>query len=110
MPGAQKKIYALSRTSRCYECDQKLEIDALVLLKIEKDDREVSCHKCAGLADYVMVPSKNARVTNVAKKLAQDLYVIMKWSELWKSYERQGILIDPKAAKQVEAELGIQLT
>lgn len=91
-----QKIYSLSRASRCYACDTKLLPGALVKLQEGKDERAVLCQKCAGLAEYQVLPAGNAKLTRLASK-APNCFVIMKWSDLWKCYERQGLLIEPSA-------------
>lgn len=102
-------VFALSRPSRCYSCDTTQNPGDLVRLKPGADEQEVLCRNCAGLASYVVIPAGNARLTRAAKKHANKCYVIMKWSELWKCYERQGLLIDGEAVAAVESELGVKV-
>lgn len=105
-----KRVYSLSRLSRCYSCDSRLEAGQLVKIEQGKDEREVLCKTCAGLAEFRVIPAGDARVTRLAKKYASQVFVIMKWSDLWKCHERQGLLVDSDAVAQVEKELGIKLS
>lgn len=98
-------VFALSRPSRCYGCDAKLLADEIVKLnEKDNDETEVFCRKCAGLADLEILRSGNAQVTRLAKKYSKRHFVIMKWSEIWKAYERQGLLVEPDALKQAKQE------
>lgn len=97
-------VYALSRTSRCYNCDSKLIVNEIVTFKDNEDEREVLCCKCAGLNELELLPGGNAKVTRLAKKYSKQRYVVMKWSELWKCYERQGLLLEKQAIAQARQE------
>jgi len=98
-------VFALSRASRCHGCDAKLPVDEIVKLNSKsKDETEVFCRKCAGLEDFEILRSGNAQVTRLAKKYSKEHFVIMKWSELWKTYERQGLLVQPDALERAREE------
>lgn len=99
-------VFALTRPSRCYSCDGKQTPGDLVRLKEGQDELEVLCGHCAGLDSFAIVPAGNAKMTRLAKKQASACYIILKWSELWKTYERQGLLIDAEAAVKIEKETG----
>jgi len=101
-------VYSLHRASRCHNCDQKLEPKSLVKLKEGQDEREVYCRICAKLDDLEFLKSGNAKVTQMAKKNSQRVIVVMQWSELWKTYERIGLLVEPKAIDKIEEELKIK--
>src|ERR1700733_10504092 len=94
---SKQVVFALSRTSRCYGCDKKLPIDEIVKLKESRDETEVLCFTCAGLAGFALVPKGDAKVTRLAKKYSKLHYAVIKWSELWKCYERVGILAEKSA-------------
>lgn len=90
-------VYKLSKSSRCYNCDSKLVVNDIVKLQQNREDeREVLCGQCAGLAEYAFVPKGDAALTREATKQSQTRFVVMKWSELWKCYEREGILVEQK--------------
>lgn len=98
-------VYALARASRCFHCDKKLEIGSIVRLQNLENDREVQCQSCAGLEHFGVVRSGNTKLTNLAKKYCKHHFVIMQWSELWKTYERKGILVEQSALTKAETEL-----
>jgi hypothetical protein len=98
------RVYSLSRASRCYGCDAKLASGALIKLRDDKDEREVLCQQCAGLSDYQVLPAGNAKLTRKAAKESENCFAIMKWSELWKCYERQGLLIEKSTLERLQKE------
>lgn len=99
-------VYCLSKPSRCHNCDARLDPGALVQLLEGKDEREAHCIKCAGLDSFRVVRAGDAKVTRLAKKYSPKRYVILKWSELWKTYERQGLLVEAEAVEKIEQEVG----
>jgi hypothetical protein len=100
-------VFALSRSSRCHGCDLKLVVDDIVKLNTKSNDEtEAFCRQCAGLSELEVLRSGNAQVTRLAKKYSKNNYVILKWSELWKTYERQGLLVEPDALKRAREEAG----
>lgn len=97
-------VFALARASRCFGCDAKQEVDDIITLTSKKDEKEVFCRKCSKLDDLVVLKPGNAQVTRLAKKYSKRHFVIMKWSELWKTYERQGLLVEPDALERARKE------
>lgn len=105
MPAAKDSfVYALSKPSRCYGCDTRLLENEIVQLRDTNDEREVLCKRCAGLDNLRILPSGNAKMTRLAKRYSKKVFVILKWSELWKTYERQGLLLEAEAIKLAEKE------
>ncbi|MFX5785324.1 hypothetical protein ABTE36_22790, partial [Acinetobacter baumannii] len=75
-------VYALSRASRCHNCDKKLERgDVVKLENVAKDETEALCQKCAGLDAFVFVPKGRAKVTRLATKYSKTSYIVMRWDE-----------------------------
>jgi len=111
--GARKSkdpvVYALSRPSRCYGCDIRLQSGEIVKLEKDSEDKEVFCRKCAGLEALELLPGGNAKITRLAKKYSSVRYVVVRWSDLWKSYERQGLLVESQAIDRAEEESGTRL-
>lgn len=98
-------LFALSRNSRCHGCDTKLLVDVIVKLNHKDNDEvEAFCLKCSRLDELVVLKSGNAQVTRLAKKYSKQHFVIMKWSELWKTYERQGLLVESEALERATKE------
>lgn len=106
----EPRVYALSRASRCYNCDTKLLPGRLVKLKQEEEEREVLCAHCANLDSLEFLRSGSTKITHLAKKYSTQCFVVVQWSELWKCYERKGILVEPVAIDRAIAETGISLT
>jgi hypothetical protein len=102
--GKPPNVYSLSTQSRCYACDSKLPPGAIVKLQNSKDEREVLCQNCAGLNNFIQLPAGNAKLSRLAPKYSPTYYVILKWSQLWKCYERQGLLIEKSALARLEQE------
>lgn len=108
MPEAPKSkdpsVFALSRPSRCFGCDKKLPVDEIVKLEQKDDDNEVYCLTCAKLDHLQILRSGNAKITRLAKKYSQSRFLIMKWSDAWKCYERQGLLVEAAALERARKE------
>src|SRR5580658_7044178 len=102
-------VYSLSRTSRCHNCDKKLVPGSIVKLKDDNEEREALCRNCSGLTSLELVGKGNQKITKLASKYSQELYVVLKWSDMWKCYERIGILAQPKAIDQAQSEAGVTL-
>ncbi|CAN5165749.1 hypothetical protein BH10CYA1_BH10CYA1_61380 [soil metagenome] len=105
-PAAKKRntVYLLARASRCHHCDMKLVRGDLVKLENKDDDREALCKTCAQLDAFVLVPKGKGQVTRLATKYSEISYVVLQWDETWKSYNRIGILAEPKAVERAEKE------
>jgi hypothetical protein len=101
MPSA----YLLSRSARCYECDRKLEKGEIAKLIHDSEERELFCAKCAHLDSLELLAKGDAKLTRLASKYSKTKYSLLKWSELWKTYERQGLLLEPEAIAKAKREL-----
>src|SRR5262249_10302428 len=97
-------VYELSKPSRCYNCDSRLTVGDIVMLKGNDEEREVLCNRCAKLDSLEKLPSGNAVLTRLASKYSQVRFVVMRWSELWKCYERQGVLLEREALERARQE------
>jgi hypothetical protein len=102
-------VYSLSRASRCSSCDKKLALGEIVKLQKAEEDREALCRTCSKLDDLELIVKGNAKITRLASKYSTVSYVVMKWSEVWKTYERLGILAEPKAVDKAEEEAQAKL-
>ncbi len=103
-------VYQLVRQSRCHNCDTRLDkgaIAKLISASSDQDERQVLCQKCAHLDTLEFLPTGNTKFTQLAKKLSKQHYIVMRWSELWKTYVRQGLLLETAAIDQAEAELKV---
>lgn len=97
--------YLLSRDSRCYECDKKLLAGEVAKLIHDSEERELFCAKCSQLDKLEVLNKGNAKLTRLASKYSQVKYTLLKWSPLWKAYERQGLLLEPEAIAKAKSEL-----
>lgn len=97
-------VYSLSRASRCHNCDKKMNVGEIVKLETGKDETEALCGACAQLDALEMIGKGNAKVTRLATKYSTTSFVVLKWSELWKSYERVGTLVEKQALVQAMKE------
>ncbi|MBS1996538.1 MAG: hypothetical protein JSS86_09520 [Cyanobacteria bacterium SZAS LIN-2] len=102
-------VYSLSRKSRCSNCDKRLEPGEIVKLQKAEEDREALCRTCSKLDHFELIGKGNAKITRLAAKYSTTSYVVMKWSEVWKTYERLGILAEPEAVDKAEKEAQIKL-
>jgi hypothetical protein len=102
-------VYSLSRPSRCHNCDKKLQIGELVKLQNEKDETKALCHTCANLSSLELVKKGNQKLTKLATKYSDPVYVVVQWSAMWKCYERVGILCQSSAIDKAEEESGEKL-
>ncbi len=95
------KVFISSRDSTCDECHEKLGTGAWITLQGEKG---ALCLACADLDRLVFLPSGNTALTRRARKHSPLCAVVLKWSRARKRYERQGLLVQPEALEQAEAE------
>lgn len=104
---SKQVVYALSRASRCYGCDKKLMPGDIAKLEHGREDREMFCQNCSGLDKLELLLSGNAKVTRLAGKYSSIKYTVVRWSELWKTYERIGLLLESEAILKAKQESGI---
>ncbi len=95
------KVFISSRESRCDECGQDLGHHAWIMLH---GDKGALCLACADLDHLVFLPSGDAALTRRAKKHSRLSAVVLKWSQVRKQYERQGLLVENEAVEQAEQE------
>jgi len=94
----------LARDSRCHACDRKLAAGELVRLRKRDDEDEVLCRPCAGLDHLELLLTGDAAVTRLASKYSGVRFVVVKWDEMWKTYERKGVLVEPEALARARRE------
>lgn len=71
---------------------------------LRMEDAGPCCLRCADLGHLEFLPSGNTALTRRAKHASQLSAVVVRWSRARKRYERQGILAEPAAIEQAEAE------
>ncbi len=99
-------VFSLSRASRCHACDKKLLPGQLVKLEQTQDEKEALCSACAKLDQLELVLKGNAKISRLASKHSAESFIVMKWSDMWKCYERIGILVTTEAVDQAQKESG----
>lgn len=85
----------------CVRCGGTVERGQIILL-----DRQTGlrCAACGGLGDLVFLPSGDAALTRRALALSARSAVVVKFSRARRRHERQGVLVEPAAWQQAEAE------
>ncbi len=85
----------------CVRCGRPVEKGQIILL-----DRQAGlrCAACGGLGDLVLLPSGDAALTRRALALSARSAVVVKFSRARKRHERQGVLVEPAALEQAQAE------
>src|SRR5207237_1936237 len=68
------------------------------------DDTGPLCGHCAKLDHLVYLPAGDAALSRRAKQASGLSAIVMRFSRSRKRYERQGILVEESALKQVEAD------
>ncbi len=65
-----------------------------------------SCLVCAGLSELVFLPSGNALLTRRAKAKSAKHAVVVRFSKTRGRYERQGLLVEPRALAEAQSQIG----
>ena len=63
-----------------------------------------ACLKCAGLDDLVFLPAGDALLTRRVKANSTRHAVVVRFSNHRRRYERQGLLIEPRALSDAREE------
>ena len=98
---ADLKVFISNRESTCDECGEDLGRRAWIMLV---KDKGALCLPCADLDHLIFLPSGDAALTRRARKHSTLSAVVLKWSGARKRYERQGLLVEPRALEQAEQE------
>jgi hypothetical protein len=85
----------------CVQCRVPVERGRIIRL-----DREAGlrCAACGGLGELVFLPSGDVALTRRALALSARSAVVVKFSQARKRHERQGVLVEPAALEQAQAE------
>jgi len=67
-----------------------------------------TCLHCVGLGDLEFLPAGDALLTRRAKAKSARSAVVVRFSKTRGRYERQGLLVEPKALQQVQCDLDAQ--
>ena len=91
-------IRPLSDTWNCHRCGGSGEL--LIM-----ENRGPACLRCAGLADLEFLSAGDALLTRRAKAKSARHAVVVRFSKTRRRYERQGLLVEPRAAAEAQREL-----
>jgi hypothetical protein len=95
-------IVPLNDEWKCHRCGGSGD-----LLIMEKPGP--SCLRCAGLDDLEFLPAGDALLTRRVKAKSTRHAVVVRFSRSRKRYERQGLMVEPKALADVQRELAGQM-
>lgn len=93
-------VFMVRRETKCAECGKELFDGNLLRM----EDNRPLCMDCADLGHLEFLGSGNTALTRRATKHSPLRAVVVRWARARKRYERQGILVTPKAIDQAEAE------
>jgi len=93
-------VIAAIKPWTCAKCRGEFGAGAILLM----EDAGPHCMDCVDLGHLEYLPAGNAALTRRATKLSRLSAVVVRWSRSRKRYERQGILAEPEAIEQAEAE------
>jgi hypothetical protein len=91
-------IQPLKDDWKCHRCDS-----GEGLLMMEKPGPV--CLRCAGLGDLEFLPAGDALLTRRAKAKSARHAVVVRFSRQRRRYERQGLLVEPRALEEAQREL-----
>jgi hypothetical protein len=66
-----------------------------------------ACLRCVGLDDLEFLPAGDASLTRRVKAKSARSAVVVRFSRSRRRYERQGLLVQPAALAEAQAELGL---
>jgi hypothetical protein len=92
-------ILPLNKDWKCHRCGEG-QSDFLMM---EKPGPACLC--CVGLGDLDFLPSGDALLTRRAKAKSARRAVVVRFSRNRKRYERQGLLVEPRALEEARREL-----
>jgi hypothetical protein len=83
-------VQPLNTEWTCHRCDGTGD-----LLMMETPGP--ACLRCVGLDDFVYLPAGDALLTRRAKAKSTRYVVVVRFSRTRRRYERQGLLVEPRA-------------
>src|SRR6266702_1415646 len=93
-------VIAASKPWTCAECAAEFGAGAFLML----EDAGPHCMDCVDLGHLEFLPAGNTALTRRAKKASGLSAVVVRWSRSRKRYQRHGILAEPDAIEQAEAQ------
>lgn len=93
-------VFISSKGFTCVECATEFWHGEFLRL----EDAGPCCMGCADLGHLEFLPSGDTALTRRSRRASRLSAVVLKWSRARRRYERQGILAEPEAIEQAEAE------
>lgn len=93
-------IFRTVKESQCSQCNKEMFKGSFLLMEADQP----LCMACAGLSEFVFVPSGDSQLTRKAKKNSTQTFVVVQFSRTHKRYERQGILVQEEALQKAQQE------
>jgi len=93
-------VIAAIKPWTCTKCRGEFGAGAILMM----EPAGPHCLTCAELGHLEYLPAGDAALTRLATKLSRESAVVVRWSRSRKRYERQGILAEPEAIEQAEAQ------
>ena len=94
-------VMPLNKEWKCHRCGHSGD-----LLIMEKPGP--ACLRCVGLDDLEYLPSGDALLTRRAKAKSVRSAVVVRFSRSRRRYERQGLLVEPRALAVAQREISAQ--
>jgi len=97
---APPTVFSIVKASKCSQCNQELWKGELLTMQ----GKQPLCMECADLDHLVYLESGDAALTRRATKHSSLWAVVVRFSRSRGRYERQGVLVQPKALDKAEEE------
>ena len=94
-------IQPVNDTWKCHQCGGTG--DLLIM-----ENPGPACLRCAGLDDLEFLSAGDALLTRRVKANSARYAVVVRFSKSRRRYERQGLLVEPRALAETQHELGRQ--
>ncbi len=91
-------IAPLNKEWRCHRCGGTWDL-------LMMENAGPACLRCVGLEDLEYLPAGNAQLTRRAKAGSPRHAVVVRFSRSRKRYERQGLLVEPRALQEAQGEV-----
>ena len=91
-------IQPLNDAWRCHHCGGSGDL-------LMMDNEGPSCLQCAGLGDLEFLPAGDALLTRRVKAQSPRFAVVVRFSRTRRRYERQGLLVEPRALAEARSKL-----
>jgi hypothetical protein len=97
---APPTVFSIVKASKCSQCNEELWKGDLLTMQANQP----LCMECADLDHLVFLGSGDAALTRRATKHSSLWAVVVRFSRSRGRYERQGVLVQPKALEKAKEE------